>query len=353
MDVSSVGRFVAARLHAAAAPLILEYELTHLCNLACHYCDRHTRQADELSREEIFRILDEFFVLGMRAIGLDGGEPLTHPQFSEIVDWLVERDVIVHLNTNGLLVPRKLEHVRKVKQLKVSLDGPPRRNDAMRGRGAFERALKGALAAREASVAVELRCVVGVHNWDGIDELLDLVETLDAGLKVMFQPARESLFAGNARDSSRWAPGQARMAAAFDRVEARKRAGSPVANRWGSLAHFRHFPGDLELPCAAGWIKATMDPGGRLYHCGMLKRDPEAPSARTLGAKAAFAALPRHGCGQCWCGRAVEGNLAWGGRLIQLGRPLRARGRGVGPANGAVNRARTHRSSALPPTRSR
>lgn len=323
MQVDGVLGVLGARAHLRPHPLVLEYELTHLCNLACRYCDRHTPAAGELQRSEIFEALQQFFDLGMRYIGLDGGEPLAHPHVAEIVDWLVERKVAVHLNSNGILVPKHLASVRKVKLLKISVDGPVSNHNLMRGERSFERAVRGIEAARDAGVNVELRCVVGSHNWSCVDALIDWVESL--GLQIMFQPARTSLFGGAEEGSAPWLAGQEQIARAFDRIEERKRKGAAIANHWGSLRHFRSFPNDRELPCAAGWIKATMDPTGNLYHCGMTSRDVRAPNVKELGAKAAFAALPRQGCSQCWCARAVEGNQAWAGRLLELRRPLAPR----------------------------
>jgi MoaA/NifB/PqqE/SkfB family radical SAM enzyme len=325
MQVDSILGVMGARAHLRPHPLLLEYELTHLCNLACRYCDRHTPAVGELQLSEIFAALQQFADLGMRFISLDGGEPLAHAHFAEIVAWLIERKIVVHLNSNGILIPKHLASIRKVKLLKVSVDGPPASHNLMRGERSFERAVHGIKLACEAGVKVELRCVVGSHNWSRVDALIDLVESWRLGLQVMFQPARSSLFGGAEEGSAPWLAGQDRIASAFDRIEERKRSGAPIANRWGSLRHFRNFPNDLELPCAAGWIKATMDPTGNLYHCGMTSRNVRPPNVKTLGAKAAFAALPRQGCAQCWCARAVEGNQAWGGKLLQLSRPLTAR----------------------------
>jgi MoaA/NifB/PqqE/SkfB family radical SAM enzyme len=325
MDLDTILRVVSARAHVKPYPVVLEYELTHLCNLACHYCDRHTPAIGELKRSDILDVLQQFVDLGTRYVSLDGGEPLAHPHFAEIVDWLVARDIVVHVNSNGILVPKHLDSMCKVALLKVSLDGPPSSHDSMRGRRSFERAVRGIALACESGVKVELRCVVGSHNWSRVDELLDLVESWKLGLRIMFQPARTSLFGGAAEGSAHWLAGQDGISHAFDRIEARKRAGSPIANRWGSLRHFRKFPKDAALPCAAGWIKATMDPTGDLYHCGMIRRAGTPPNVKTLGARAAFAALSRTGCSQCWCARAVEGNQAWGGQLVQLGLPLAAR----------------------------
>ncbi len=322
MDPILLARVIGARLGFAPVPLSLGFELTHRCNLACVYCDRHTPMPQEMSREAIFRALGQFVELGTRVVSLDGGEPLTHPDVHEVTAMLVQHGVAVHMNTNGILIPRRLGTIRLISRVKISLDGPPRCHDAMRGTGAFDKALRGIDAARGVGAPVELTCVVGQHNHDSIDELLDFVEA--RGLEIVFQPARPSLFLDTPRDAAAYLLGGAQQKAAFARIEARKRAGSPVGNRWGSLRHFRGFPQPTPIPCAAGFINVTLDPEGYLFHCGQVSRTNRTSNVVTLGAREAFARLARGGCSECWCARVVEENLAWGGRIDRLLAPSSA-----------------------------
>src|SRR5215831_17076210 len=163
-SAATVAHAAAAWLRLRPAPIGLTFELTHRCNLACDYCDRHIPLPNEMTREQILDALAQFIELGMIKINLDGGEPLTHRHVDEIVAWLVERAISVRMNTNGILVPRKIDTVRKLYRVKISLDGPRENHDLMRGRGAFDKAIAGALAAREAGVKVEFTCTVGRHN---------------------------------------------------------------------------------------------------------------------------------------------------------------------------------------------
>ena len=316
MTLPSALGIAAARVGLKAAPLALGFELTHRCNLACDYCDRHTPLPNEMTREQILRALGELIELGTRLVSLDGGEPLTHPHVHEVAAFLVQHRVTVHMNSNGILVPRRLGTVRLVSKLKISLDGPKQAHDRMRGAGAFEKAVLGAETARAAGVPVELTCVVGTHNADQIDELLDFVEV--RGFRIVFQPARNSLFLESERDGRAFVLDGERLAAAFARVEARKRESLAVANRWSSLRHFRSFPDDTPIPCAAGFINATLDPEGNLHHCGQVSRSGPRASVVELGARAAFERLERRGCSQCWCARVVEENVAWGGRFDRM-----------------------------------
>jgi MoaA/NifB/PqqE/SkfB family radical SAM enzyme len=321
MDSSIVVKGAMAWLGIRPSPISLAYELSWLCNLECAYCDRHTPMANEMTRDQILKALGEFVELGTSSVSLDGGEPLAHPNVAEIVQFLVEREVEVSTHTNGILVPRKIETIRKLKKVKISLDGPKEAHDSMRGAGSFDSAIAGARAATQAGVRVEFTCSVGRHNADAIEQLLDIVEGL--GCRILFQPVRNSLFVYTQRDGKAWELEHQRSLATFARVEAAKRSGRAVANQWSSLRHFRNFPFEARPPCAAGWILCTMDPEGVLFHCGERDRSDRSNNVTRMGVAGAFANLTKSACGQCWCARSVEENYSWGLRFDKLLPPLR------------------------------
>jgi MoaA/NifB/PqqE/SkfB family radical SAM enzyme len=313
MKVSNLSVVLRARLLGADVPLSVGFEITHLCNLACDYCDRHTPLPNEMAFEEIIAALAGLKRIGMREISLDGGEPLAHKRVDDVAGWLFDNDIVVRCNTNGILVRRKAEIVKRFTKVKISLDGPPAIHDAARGERAFQRAVEGAKAAADLGVPVEFTCVVGRHNAHAIDELMTVVG--ETGFPIIFQPARESLFVGQDGPGRDFQLDHEGIQKAFCRVEHYKRSGGPVLNGWSSLRHFRNFPNDAALPCAAGHINVTMDPEGNLYHCGQINRDDKSNNVVRLGVEEAFRRLRREGCAQCWCARVVEENYAWGGRV--------------------------------------
>ena len=313
MKTSTLLSIARARVLSAPAPIAMGYELTHLCNLSCSYCDRHQRMPNEMTLEQITTALDRLFAIGMREISLDGGEALTHPQIDRIVDWLESHKVVMRLNTNGVLVRRKADIVRKMQVVKISLDGSASVHDKLRGEGSFARALDALAVCSALSVPAQLTCVLGKHNAHSVDDLLSLAESVKT--KVIFQPLRPSLFQDSVGPATHLALNPSEAQQVFSEIEGFKRAGRPILNRWASLSHFKTFPRDQSLPCAAGWINVTMDPEGNLFHCGQISRDNKANNVVRLGVKAAFEGLQRRGCAQCWCARVVEENYAWGGRF--------------------------------------
>ena len=321
MNGSTLLSIARARFAARPAPIAVGFELTHLCNLDCRYCDRHERLGHEMTLAEIFLALEGLHALGMREISLDGGEALAHPRVHDIVCWLDAKRITMRLNTNGVLVRRKIDVVRRMQKLKISLDGPREIHDALRGRRSFDLTLDAVSVARALEIPVEFTCTIGRHNAQAVDELLNIVQNLEC--KVIFQPVRPSLVLAAETRADPYVMSNDETRAVFARIEAFKRAGRPVLNHWASLRHFRFFPDERTLPCAAGWINVTLDPEGNLYHCGQINRDDKSNNVVSLGVQAAFERLVRQGCAQCWCARVVEENYAWGGRFDWMLPPLR------------------------------
>lgn len=313
MKASTVSRVLMSRAFGMHVPISVGFEITHLCNLACDYCDRHTPLPNEMTFEQIIQALEGLQRIGMREISLDGGEPLAHKRIDDVAGWLFERGIVVRCNTNGILVRKKKHLVSRFAKVKISLDGPPAIHDAARGERAFERAVEGAKIARDLGVPAEFTCVVGKHNSHAIDELVGIVQGI--GFSIIFQPARDSLFIGQEGPGREFRLDHENTRAAFARVEHHKRAGAPVLNGWASLRHFRNFPEETPIPCAAGRINVTLDPEGNLYHCGQIGRADKSNNVVKVGVEEAFRRMNRDGCGQCWCARVVEENYAWGGRF--------------------------------------
>lgn len=59
--------------------------VTDRCNLDCHYCNEYDNSVDHPPLEDLTAYLDRIRELGCLRLGLQGGEPLLHPDIVEIV----------------------------------------------------------------------------------------------------------------------------------------------------------------------------------------------------------------------------------------------------------------------------
>ncbi|HET7342964.1 MAG TPA: radical SAM protein [Methylomirabilota bacterium] len=123
------------------------------CNLACAHCINASGPREPwlapMPGEDVRRWIEEAVALGVKEIYFTGGEPLLHREIVPLVEFALERAPTTVL-TNGTLVDEPMAdrlaalaaRARYTLEIRVSLDHPePERNDAIRGRGAFARAL--------------------------------------------------------------------------------------------------------------------------------------------------------------------------------------------------------------------
>ena len=107
-------------------PLVLMLEPLFRCNLACAGCGKIQYPDHVLDKRltpaQCWAAADE---CAAPIISIPGGEPLIHPEMSEIVRGLVERQKYVYLCTNAILMERKLDEYPPSKFLtfSVHMDG--------------------------------------------------------------------------------------------------------------------------------------------------------------------------------------------------------------------------------------
>lgn len=83
-------------------PIIMEINLTDICNLNCNYCFCDHRGKHILKLEVVIDFIDDFKKLGGKAITFSGGgESTLHKNFMEIVDYAYCNEIDLGLITNG------------------------------------------------------------------------------------------------------------------------------------------------------------------------------------------------------------------------------------------------------------
>lgn len=195
---------------------------THLCNLACSYCFNDDVREPIMREETLKAMVDQTLSYAFESGYFDkvdfiwhGGEPMVAglPYFEKAVAFQKaklreirsqrghEFTVDNIIQTNATLINEKwaeffAEHGFSVS---TSIDGAADLHDAnrvdKRGRGSFERVLKGLRHAQDAGLEIGATLVVSRVNIDNLVEIFDLFSELQIGFNVI--PINKS---GSARD---------------------------------------------------------------------------------------------------------------------------------------------------------
>ena len=140
----------------------LSVEVTTRCNSSCSHCFVRARgsRRSSLAPDLVRTIVREGYETGYRHLHLTGGEPLLWDGLLGIFDYAFGLGYqTAFLNTNGTLMTDKIS--RKLADyngltVSISLQGPRRLHNCIRGKGSYERALKGIDKAIDTGLAVHV-----------------------------------------------------------------------------------------------------------------------------------------------------------------------------------------------------
>ena len=125
----------------------LHIYLTNKCNLACPHCYMFAGKAsdNELSTEEVLKLMCDYRNSGGQNVTLSGGEPSIRSDFETIVQNGSELGLRMNVLSNGVLMDedriRKIAHY--LASVQISIDGySDESNSVVRGKGSFEKALE-------------------------------------------------------------------------------------------------------------------------------------------------------------------------------------------------------------------
>ncbi|MCP4137732.1 MAG: radical SAM protein [bacterium] len=190
LKVARISRNILLKRH-----LLCLWQITARCNYTCRICnfwkEKHL-QEDELTVEEIERVVENLKPLAPLIVSLAGGEPLLRDDVPEIVK-AVSRYNYCSLITNGWHATPELAarlYKNGLTDVMVSLDyTTPEKHDAQRGQaGAFERAVAALEYFRDRrpnkSNNVRILTVLMDDNIDEIEGLLLLAKELSVSFAI-------------------------------------------------------------------------------------------------------------------------------------------------------------------------
>ncbi|MBO0849324.1 MAG: adenosyl-hopene transferase HpnH [Pseudonocardia sp.] len=167
-------------------PLLVELEPLFACNLKCAGCGKIAQPASLLKKrmpvEQAVGAIEES---GAPMVSIAGGEPLMHPQIDEIVRQLLDRNKIIFLCTNALLMPKHIHKFTPHRNFAwmVHIDGLRERHDESVSKvGGFDGAVAAIKQAQEAGFRVLTNTTF--FTQDTPQDVIEVLDYLNDELKV-------------------------------------------------------------------------------------------------------------------------------------------------------------------------
>lgn len=157
-------------------------EITQKCNFNCKHCcnDSGQKSNDQLSKEEISKLLENLISLNVKRVGFTGGEPFCDENLFKYLEVVKDRIPEITISSNGYLIDadiiKKLKEYN-VKNISISLDGTKTFHDNFRNKiGAYDNAIEAIKLLKKENINVKVRSVITKNNRN---EILNLIEIMN------------------------------------------------------------------------------------------------------------------------------------------------------------------------------
>ena len=180
--------------HSTFPLRMVAWELTRRCNLACVHCRASAEfgpYEGELSRHEVFRVMDEIASFSKPIIIMTGGEPLLRPDIFDLASYGTAKEFRMVMATNGTLFTEEIVQKMRasgIQRVSISLDGPTAEtHDAFRKvKGSFEGSLRGIEMAKKGGIEFQINTTITQVNLHLIPDILRLAVDLGAAALHIF-----------------------------------------------------------------------------------------------------------------------------------------------------------------------
>ena len=207
-------------------PFVLSHGISSRCNLRCDFCSYWKHPGEEMSTTDILKMLDQAGDYGIGVYNAWTVEPLMREELPLILSHAKSRGLVTSLITNGLLLRHRIEELKDLDMLSVSLDGI-KSYKGLRGIDPAQ-VLDGIRAAKSAGHDILINCVISGKNINELADLVQLAQSL--GCWISFEPMHSSPEISH----EVWAdlavvdvPG---FEAAIERLIELKKSGAPIIN---------------------------------------------------------------------------------------------------------------------------
>jgi len=171
--------------YVARAPYSIRIILTNKCNLHCDFCLANASEKDKINELDTWEWLDFFERLKelyIFDISFSGGEIFLRDDLFLLLNKLRENARHrISLLTNGTLITEEIaKHLKQIniRRIHISLDGLEKKHDELRGRGTFQRIVKGIQSLNYVGIKPSISFTAMRSNYMDLGPLIDFIASM-------------------------------------------------------------------------------------------------------------------------------------------------------------------------------
>jgi len=269
---------------------------------------------------------------GTQRISFTGGEPLLRDDMGEIVNYAKKKGLYVTLSSNGSFLPEKMDDVKNVDALILTLDGSSA-HDRYRKKGSYNQLINAIKILKANNINVWTTTVLNNYSINDIDEILRFAKELD--IKTYFAPLMQIPKLTGVIDEL--FPTIEKQKESINKIIKRKKEGYPILNSYDFLYYINKWPDytksqyineklpeSIKIKCVASDLFCHINTNGNLYSCINRMYQTKGYNVLKLGFKNAFEKSSRNGCNACRTFSFVELNLIFNLRFGAIYNMLKA-----------------------------
>jgi len=188
LTMRSVARYGMTKPQRFAAPPLVVWNFTNMCNLKCRHCYQKAgnRLRDELDLTSRLDIVDQLADEDVFSIAFSGGEPLMDKDLWKVLERGRKRNLYLSLATNGTLItPEVARQIAdcEVNYVEISLDSThPEIHDHFRGvPGLWKKTVKGIEnAVAQGVFDVGIASTITQLNYQEVEDLINFSREIGA-----------------------------------------------------------------------------------------------------------------------------------------------------------------------------
>ena len=268
-----------------------------------------------MTEKEIIYLLRELKKAGTQRIALWGGEPLVREDIGTIIDCAKnECGFFVSMDTNGYLVPQKIDILKQIDVLVLSFDGIRETHDSNRESGSYDKVMAAIKTAISNKIKVFTISVLTKKNIKDIQFICETAKNIS--FSATFQVLHHSDELASQNEHSLIPPDDEYRNAIKKIIEMKKK-GYPIVSSFQYLNYILKWPDYKKsisekpagLKCWAGKLYCNVDTDGSIYPCSVMIGSMPAKNFLNSNFKEAFDFVADCKCKACTASCFTEYNF--------------------------------------------
>lgn len=294
-------------------PYIVHINQNNFCNLRCPYCygNYWNPKIEDIPTEDMKKFIDGIVELGTRRIMFCAAEPLMRKDIGELIRYAQSKKLMCGMNTNGHLVRKRIDDIKTLNTITISIDGNREHHDLGKGEGSYDIVIDAIKCAKENGITVHSSTMIGKNNLQDISHILELAKEMGF-LTEWLLPFYNG--------SAEWIPEANELRMALSNLLNYKKKGYFISNSrkaimnalsWVDYKNRKHINkkeiNDAIVPdCSAGMYGFIMENNGKIYPCGQQIGIYEGMDFRKEGLRKCYTFVKDNNCKGCYSFMAMK-----------------------------------------------